>query len=157
MMPAADRPATRGPRAGATPLRGVLVVEDNVDDEVMIVETLRRAHLAHPVRVAHDGEEALAALLAPDTAAAAPAVVLLDLRLARIAGREVLLRLRADPRTRTLPVVVFTASRDPRDVVACYQAGANSYVFKPQTYAEFRTRVAHVLQYWLVHNEPPAP
>lgn len=143
-------------RATAARLRAVVIVEDNADDEVMIVETLRGTHLAHPVQVARDGEAALALIFAEGVQAHPPAMVLLDLALVRTPGLAVLERLRADPRTRTVPVVVYTASRDPRDVTACYHAGANSYVLKPDTYAEFRARIAHVLKYWLTQNEAPA-
>ena len=135
----------------------VLVVEDNPDDVELTLRALRRMNLTNPVRVARDGVEALEFLLGDGTSRPTlPRVVLLDLKLPRVGGLEVLARLREEERTRPLPVVVLTSSREEADVRTAYALGANSYVVKPVEFEKFVDAVGKVGQYWLLLNLPPA-
>lgn len=135
----------------------VLVVEDNPDDVELTLRALRRMYLTNPVRVARDGVEALEVLLGDATTRPPlPRVVLLDLKLPRVGGLEVLARLRQAERTRTLPVVVLTSSREEPDVKKAYALGVNSYVVKPVEFEKFVDAVGRVGQYWLLFNLPPA-
>lgn len=135
----------------------VLVVEDNPDDVELTLRALKRMHLTNPVRVARDGVEALEILLGDGTTRPPlPRVVLLDLKLPRVGGLEVLARLREEERTRTLPVVVLTSSREEPDVKKAYALGVNSYVVKPVEFEKFVDVVGKVGQYWLLLNLPPA-
>jgi two-component system, response regulator len=136
----------------------ILLVEDNPDDVVFTLRALKSNNIRNEVVVAPDGEEALRRLLPDDGAAPLrPALILLDVKLPKVGGLEVLERIRADPDTRTLPVVVLTTSNEERDIVASYQLGANSYVRKPVVFGEF-VEAARVLGlYWLLVNEPPPP
>jgi two-component system, response regulator len=138
----------------------ILLVEDNPDDEALTLRALRKANVRNEVIVAHDGVEALDLLLGrsdppgSDTALL-PQVVLLDLKLPRIDGLEVLRRLRADERTRFLPVVILTSSNEEEDRIAGYKLGANSYVRKPVEFGHFADAVRQLGLYWLLLNEPP--
>ncbi|HMM33439.1 MAG TPA: response regulator [Thermoanaerobaculia bacterium] len=135
----------------------VLVVEDNPDDVELTLRALRRMSLTNTVRVARDGVEALEILLGGGTdRPPLPRVVLLDLKLPRVGGLEVLARLREEERTRTLPVVVLTSSREEPDVKKAYALGVNSYVVKPVEFEKFVDAVGKVGQYWLLLNLPPA-
>lgn len=135
----------------------VLVVEDNPDDVELTLRALKRMSLTNPVRVARDGVEALEILLGDGTSRPPlPRVVLLDLKLPRVGGLEVLARLREEERTRTLPVVVLTSSREEPDVRKAYALGVNSYVVKPVEFEKFVDAVGKVGQYWLLLNLPPA-
>ncbi len=135
----------------------VLVVEDNPDDVELTLRALKRMSLTNPVRVARDGVEALEILLGDGTSRPPlPRVVLLDLKLPRVGGLEVLARLRAEERTRTLPVVVLTSSREEPDVKKAYALGVNSYVVKPVEFEKFVDAVGKVGQYWLLLNLPQA-
>jgi CheY-like chemotaxis protein len=137
--------------------RTILLVEDNPDDAELTLRAFKRSKIANDVVVARDGEEALAYLLATGAAAVLPEVVLLDLKLPKVDGLEVLRRLRADARTRRLPVVVLTSSNEEKDVVSSYDLGANSFVRKPVDFAEFLEAARQLGLYWLVLNEPPPP
>lgn len=138
------------------PAPDVLVVEDNPDDVELTLRALKRMHLTNPVRVARDGVEALEILLGDGTSRPPlPRVVLLDLKLPRVGGLEVLARLREEERTRTLPVVVLTSSREEPDVRKAYALGVNSYVVKPVEFEKFVDAVGKVGQYWLLLNLPP--
>jgi len=131
--------------------RMILLVEDNPDDEALTRRALAKNNIQNEVRVARDGAEALEILLGTGAHAGhplAPEVVLLDLKLPKVDGLEVLRRIRADERTRLLPVVILTSSREERDVVSGYGLGANSYIRKPVDFGQF---VEAVL------NEPPPP
>ena len=135
----------------------VLVVEDNPDDVELTLRALKRMHLTNPVRVARDGVEALEILLGDGTSRPPlPRVVLLDLKLPRVGGLEVLARLREEERTRTLPVVVLTSSREEPDVKKAYALGVYSYVVKPVEFEKIVDAVGKVGQYWLLLNLPPA-
>jgi CheY-like chemotaxis protein len=135
----------------------VLLVEDDPDDEELTIRGLKRANLQNPIDVARDGQDAIDYLLGTEdqTAKPLPAVVLLDLKLPRVGGLEVLKRIRADERTRRLPVVILTSSSEDRDLINGYDLGANSYVCKPIQFDQFATAVAQLGIYWLMINEPP--
>jgi two-component system response regulator len=140
--------------------RVILLVEDNPDDEALTIRALSRNNIKNTVAVARDGVEALDWLFARGEHAgrdtrAIPALVLLDLKLPKIDGLEVLRQLRADPRTRLTPVVILTSSREDRDMVSGYSLGANSYIQKPVDFAQFVEAVRQLGLYWLVLNEPP--
>jgi CheY-like chemotaxis protein len=138
----------------------ILLVEDNADDEALTLRALRRANVRNEVVVARDGVEALDYLFSAsphgggDTPVL-PRVVLLDLKLPRIDGLEVLRRLRADDRTKLLPVVILTSSNEEEDRIAGYRFGANSYVRKPVDFGQFAEAVRQLGLYWLLLNEPP--
>lgn len=135
-------------------------MEDNPDDEALTRRALVKNNIQNEVLVAHDGAEALDYLLGTGAHAGrpiAPEVVLLDLKLPKIDGLEVLRRIRADERTRLLPVVILTSSREERDVISGYGLGANSYIRKPVDFGQFVEAVRQLGLYWLVLNEPPPP
>jgi two-component system response regulator len=137
---------------------GILLVEDNADDETLTLRALAKHHLANRVVVVRDGAAAVAHLLGTAGTAGAdplPTVVLLDLKLPKLDGIEVLRRIRAAPRTRRLPVIILTSSREDRDLVAAYDGGANSYVRKPVDFGEFLEAIGRLGLYWLVVNEAP--
>lgn len=138
------------------PPPAVLLVEDDPDDEELTLLELKRAQLQNPVNVARDGQEALDYLLGngdrlPEPV---PAVILLDLKLPRIGGLEVLRRVRAAERTRRAPVVILTSSREDSDLIEGYDLGANSYVCKPIRSDEFGVAIAQLGRYWLEINQP---
>jgi hypothetical protein len=137
----------------------ILLVEDNPQDEMLILRALRKINLINAVDVARDGQQALDYLFREGEFAertpAVPTVVLLDIGLPRLSGLEVLERLRADPRTRLLPVVILTSSDEERDRLKSYENGANSFVRKPLDFSEFAETVARLGIYWLATNEPP--
>lgn len=141
-------------------IKSILLVEDNDQDEMLILRALRKVNLANQVDVARDGQQALDYLFregefAGRPGADLPAVVLLDIKLPRVSGLDVLKRLRADPRTRLLPVAILTSSDEERDRLQSYANGANSFVHKPLEFAEFAETVARMGVYWLAVNEPP--
>ena len=139
----------------------ILLVEDNPDDVTLTLRALKSHHITNEVIVARDGVEALAILLgAADRPAIEelPPVVLLDLKLPKINGLEVLQRIRANERTRLLPVVILTSSDEERDVIDGYSLGANSYVRKPVDFVEFAEATKQLGLYWLLMNRPaPEP
>lgn len=131
----------------------ILLVEDNPDDEKLTIRALKKNRIVNEVVVAHDGAEAVEIL---SNGRADPiGLVLLDLKLPKIGGLEVLKRLRADPRTKLLPVVILTSSKEDTDLVQGYRLGANSYIRKPVDFPQFVDAVASLGMYWLVLNEPP--
>lgn len=137
----------------------ILLVEDNADDELLTLRAFRKAKISNPIEVARDGVQALDYLLGDrqptgGDRSGQPGVVLLDLKLPKIGGIEVLRRVRACERTKCIPIVVLTTSREDRDVVNAYQLGANSYIRKPVNYEQFVNAVQQIGQYWLVLNEP---
>jgi two-component system response regulator len=140
----------------------ILLVEDNDDDVHLTVRALRRNKILNRVVVAGDGAEALDYLFGTGTHAGRdpaemPQVVLLDLNLPKVSGLQVLERVRADERTRLLPVVVLTTSNEEVDVVRSYRLGANSYIRKPVDFEQFAEAVRQLCMYWLVLNENPSP
>ena len=140
----------------------ILLVEDNPNDVELTLRAFKQHKLTNPVRVARDGAEALAFLFGEGPEAQAgighpPKVILLDLKLPKIDGLEVLRRIKSDPRTRAIPVVVLTSSREEQDIVKSYAFGVNSYIVKPVDFEQF-TEAARILGlYWTLLNEPPAP
>jgi len=144
----------------AAPQRMILLVEDNPDDEALTRRALAKNNIQNEVLVAHDGAEALDYLQGTGAHAGhpiAPEVILLDLKLPKVDGLEVLRRIRADDRTRLLPVVILTSSREERDLISGYGLGANSYIRKPVDFQQFVEAVRQLGLYWLVLNEPPPP
>jgi two-component system response regulator len=141
----------------------ILLVEDNPDDEALTLRALRRNNILNEVVVARDGAEALEYLFGEGRHAGRnvreqPPLILLDLKLPKIDGLEVLRRLRADLRTQLQPVAVLTTSNEENDVVSSYRLGANSYIRKPVDFAQFMDAVRQLGQYWLVLNvAPPRP
>lgn len=140
--------------------RVILLVEDNPDDEALTLRALEKSNIMNDVVVARDGAEALEYLLregayADRSSAECPAVVLLDLKLPKIDGLDVLERIRAEKRTRHLPVVVLTSSKEEQDIVSSYDLGANSYIRKPVDFIQFTDAVRQLGLYWLLLNEPP--
>ncbi|WP_335342553.1 response regulator [Sedimenticola hydrogenitrophicus] len=138
----------------------ILLVEDNADDEVLALRALSKSNISNPIVVARDGAEALDYLFAQGQYADRdsrdlPAVVLLDLKLPKIDGLEVLRRIRGNEQTRVLPVVILTSSRQDEDLVSSYNLGANSYVRKPVDFIEFVAAVGQLGIYWLLLNELP--
>jgi two-component system, response regulator len=137
------------------PERPILVVEDNEDDIALTFRALRHNNILHGIELARDGAEALELLLDEDDDHPLPLVVLLDLNLPRMSGLDVLREIRAHERTRLLPVVVLSSSRDQTDIVESYALGANSYVRKPVDFAAFTAAVRELGAYWLRLNENP--
>ncbi len=139
--------------------KAILLVEDNPDDEELTLRALGRSRVVNQIDIARDGEEALEYLFSTGRFAGrsgeAPALVLLDLKLPKIDGLEVLRRMRENELTRRIPVVVLTSSKQQEDIVASYDRGANSYVRKPVNFADFFEAVAQLEIYWLALNQPP--
>ena len=137
----------------------ILLVEDNADDEELTTRALRQAKIANEIVVARDGAEALDFLFGEGAHAGrdvsrTPAVILLDLKLPKLSGLDVLNRLRADPRTRLIPTVILTSSSEDEDMLKSYQLGANSYVRKPVDFGQFAVAVSQLGIYWLLLNQP---
>ena len=139
--------------------RPIMLIEDNPDDRDLTIRALRKHNIRNPVTLASDGAEALTMLLGDDHRDQGnPALILLDLYLPKIDGLEVLRRIRADERTRVIPVLVLTSSRQEEDLRAAYDLGANGYVRKPVTFSEFSEVVHTIGLFWLLLNEsPPDP
>ncbi|MGL5081683.1 MAG: response regulator [Microcoleaceae cyanobacterium] len=140
----------------------ILLVEDNPDDEALAIRALKRHHISNQVVVVHDGVEALDYLFGVGTYAGRdvsirPTVILLDLKLPRLDGLEVLRRLRADENTKLLPVVVLTTSSEEQDMLNSYNLGCNSYIRKPVDFIQFSEAIHQLGMYWLLMNEPPPP
>lgn len=142
------------------PHKSILLVEDNPDDEALTLRAFRKNNIGNKVVVAHDGAEALDYLFGTGArgdhdAGTLPQVILLDLKLPKIDGLEVLKRIRADDRTRMLPVVILTSSKEEQDLIDGYRSGCNSYVRKPVNFDDFVGAVRHLGLYWLLLNEAP--
>ncbi len=131
----------------------ILLVEDDPDHELLTIRALKRSNIGNDVRVARDGEEAIAMLFGEN--AIRPQVILLDLKLPKVDGLEVLRRIRETDTTRMLPVVVLTSSDEDRDLVRSYQLGVNSYIRKPVNFNDFAEATRQLGMYWLVLNECP--
>jgi CheY-like chemotaxis protein len=138
----------------------ILLVEDNPDDEALAIRALKRHHVGNDIVVAHDGVEALDYLFGTGLyegrdVKLKPSVVLLDLKLPRVDGLEVLRRVREDDRTKLLPVVVLTTSSEEQDLLDSYSLGCNSYIRKPVDFIQFSEAIRHLGMYWLLMNESP--
>jgi two-component system response regulator len=138
----------------------ILLVEDNPDDEALTIRALKKNNIKNEVVIARDGAEALDYLFGRNAyegrdVSLLPQIVLLDLKLPRVDGLEVLRSIRSDPRTKRLPVVILTSSKEERDLLDGYELGANSYVRKPVDFTAFADAVRHLGLYWLVLNESP--
>jgi len=138
----------------------ILLVEDNPADEELTLYALRAQNLANSIQVVRDGAEALDLIFQTGSyegkTYSRPKLILLDLKLPKVDGLEVLRRLKADPSTRTIPVVMLTSSREERDVVESYDLGANSYICKPVDFSQFAEVVRQTGLYWLLVNQSPA-
>lgn len=138
----------------------IMVVEDNPDDEELTLRALRQGKIANEIVVTRDGSEALEFMFGTGKyegrdLSRMPAVVLLDLKLPKLSGLDVLQRLRADPRTKLVPVVVLTSSSEEEDMLRSYQSGANSYVRKPVEFTAFASAVSQLGIYWMLINQSP--
>lgn len=138
----------------------VLLVEDNPSDAELTVRTLKKKHLANRLHHVKDGAEAIDFLFAQGTYSNrkvqnSPKVVLLDLKLPKVDGIEVLRKIKSDDRTKKIPVVVMTSSREDRDLATCYDLGVNGYVVKPVEFEDFARAVSELGFYWLLLNETP--
>ena len=138
----------------------ILLVEDNPDDEALTMRALKQSKLANEIVITRDGNEALEFLFATGRyegrdVSHTPAVILLDLKLPKLSGLEVLQRLRADPRTKLTPVVVLTSSSEDEDMLRSYELGANSYVRKPVVFGKFADAVSQLGLYWVLLNQLP--
>ncbi|HLA79396.1 MAG TPA: response regulator [Vicinamibacteria bacterium] len=133
----------------------ILLVEDNPMDVDLTVRAFKRRHVTNPIEVARDGEEALACIQRWEAGEPPPAVVLLDLKLPKVDGMDVLRHIKSHPVFRTIPVVVLTTSAEDSDVEAAYRLGANSYIVKPVDFDAFLEVAAHIDLYWTILNKPP--
>jgi len=138
----------------------ILLVEDNPDDLEMTLHALRKAKIANRIQVVRDGQAALDFIFCEGDFAGrkienGPKVVLLDLKLPKVDGLEVLKRIKGDPRTRKIPVVILTTSKEQNDVVESYDLGTNSYIVKPVSLDQFVSAVQNLGMYWLLLNHPP--
>jgi two-component system response regulator len=130
----------------------ILLVEDNADDEQLTLRAMRQSDVPNIIRVARDGAEALDQLYGPNASPRLPDLVLLDLKLPKISGLEVLQRIRKEDKTRALPIVVLTSSDEEKDIIESYNLGANSYIRKPVDFDEFIDAVRQLGLYWLTMN-----
>ena len=140
--------------------KSIFLIEDNISDIDLTRRAFARGRISKPLLIAEDGQEALDLIFcqgehANRDVAELPALILLDLKLPKVDGLEVLRQIRADQRTRRIPVVILTSSREEEDVVMAYDLGANSFIRKPVDFLQFADAVVHLGLYWLVLNEPP--
>jgi two-component system response regulator len=136
----------------------VLMVEDNPDDVSLALRALKKNHLLNRIHVVNDGAEALEYIFRADggPCLCTPKVILLDLHLPKVSGLEVLRKVKGDARTKTIPVVVLTSSREDQDITECYKLGVNSYIVKPVDFDNFTRSVSELGLYWVLLNTPPA-
>ncbi|MDD5712854.1 MAG: response regulator [Smithellaceae bacterium] len=138
----------------------ILQVEDNVRDAQLTLRVLKKHNLSHTVDVAHDGQEALNLIFGKDGRSGEGVVaglrlVLLDLKLPKVDGFEVLRRLKTDERTKWIPIVILSSSNQERDIIKAYELGVNSYVIKPVDYEQFDLVISRMVAYWMSTNETP--
>lgn len=139
----------------------ILLVEDNVDDMEMTLRALRKTNVVNSIKVARDGAEALDFIFGEGSPVAqkvesVPKLILMDLKLPKVNGLEVLQRVKSDPRTKRIPIVILSSSMEQQDVVESYQLGVNSYVVKPVNFESFIEAVGKLGLYWLALNQPPS-
>jgi len=132
----------------------ILLVEDNPDDAGLAIHALKKHNLANHLLHLHDGEEALEYLFSADLTTI-PKVILLDLKMPKVDGIEVLRKLKSDERRRIIPVVVLTSSKEERDIVESYKLGVNAYIVKPVDFDKFVKAIADIGFFWLLLNQPP--
>ena len=132
----------------------ILLVEDNPDDAGLIIHALKKIHLANRLLHLNDGEEALAYLFSNEMASI-PSVILLDLKMPKVDGMEVLRRIKSDERRKIIPVVVLTSSREERDILESYKLGVNAYIVKPVDFDKFVKAISEIGFFWLLLNQPP--
>ncbi len=137
----------------------ILLVEDNIDDEELTIHALKKHNLANHIEVVRDGAEALDFIFCTGAYSDCnisdhPKVILLDLKLPKVSGLEVLRKVKTDPRTKTIPVVVLTSSTEERDIIESYKLGVNSYITKPVDFEQFTESVKQLGLYWLLINRP---
>ena len=140
----------------------ILLVEDSQDDLDMTLRALHKANIANHIQIARDGAEALEFIFCEGAHAGRrieniPKLILLDLKLPKIDGMEVLKRIKGDPRTKMIPVVILTSSKEQKDVIESYGLGGNSYIVKPVDFESFAATVKNLGMYWLLLNQPPKP
>jgi len=138
----------------------ILLVEDNPNDVELTLHVFKKNNITNRIHVAHDGKEALEYIFCSGRYADrniedSPKVILLDLKLPLVDGKEVLRKIREDPRTKNIPVVVLTSSQEDRDIVDSYNLGVNSYIVKPVDFDQFNNAVKIIGHYWLLQNHPP--
>jgi two-component system, response regulator len=137
----------------------IILVEDNLDDAALVIRALKKNNLANKLVHLKDGAEALDFIFGKiadeDVQTKAPKVILLDLKMPKVNGIEVLEKVKSDPRTKTIPVVILTSSAEDPDIKRCYELGANSYIVKPVEFDNFSKAVADLGCYWLLLNHPP--
>jgi two-component system response regulator len=138
----------------------ILLVEDNSADAELTLHAMRKSKLANHIEVVRDGEEAVDFLFCRGSfsqrqVSAAPRLILLDLKLPKVNGLQVLQAIKSDPRTKAIPVIILTSSKEERDLVDSYQYGVNSYIQKPVNFSEFQEVVRQLGMYWLLLNQPP--
>ena len=136
----------------------ILLIEDNIHEAELTIRSLRKNNLANYLKHIDDGEEVLAYLLPKDDASIRPLqpkLILLDLKLPKVDGLEILRKIKADERTRLIPVVILTSSREERDIIESYKLGVNSYIVKPVNFESFARAVSELGMYWLLMNQTP--
>ncbi|MGO8764747.1 MAG: response regulator [Limisphaerales bacterium] len=140
-------------------IKDILLVEDDPEDANLTLAALKENHLANRVAIARDGEEALDYLYRRGKfntrTGGQPAVVMLDLKMPKVDGLEVLKQIKADDQLKMIPIVIFSSSRETSDLIKCYQYGANAYVVKPVDFHDFLVAIEHLAIFWGVINEPP--
>lgn len=139
----------------SVPNRSILLIEDNPMDVDLTKRAFARRNLNNPIEVARDGEEALTWIVRWEAGEPQPSIILLDLKLPRVDGLEVLRQLKAHPTFRSIPVVILTTSAEDQDIQTAYQLGANSYIVKPVDFEKFLEVAEQIDRYWTVLNKPP--
>lgn len=133
----------------------ILLVEDNPLDVELTLRAFKTQNLSNPIKVARDGEEALEQIHHWESGEVPPAVILLDLKLPKVDGIEVLRRIKSHPRFKVIPLIVLTTSKESIDLQRCYELGANSYIVKPVNFEKFTEVIKQIDLYWLLTNNPP--